>query len=58
MLGVQPLALSDRYVVLTSEQWARICIAMPLRERLARPYVPAWSEGFSRHVIVQETIGM
>lgn len=55
---ITPLALSDRYVVLTPEQWGRICVTTPLSQRLARPYVPAWSEGFSRHVIVQETLGM
>lgn len=51
----QPLAMSDRYVVLTPEQWGHICVA---RTRLPAPYVPAWSEGFGRHVIVQNTLGM
>lgn len=50
-----PLAMSDRYVVLTPEQWGRMCVE---RVRLPAPYVPAWSEGFGRHVIVQETLGM
>lgn len=50
-----PLAMSDRYVVLTPEQWGRICVT---RRALPVPYVPAWSEGFCRHVIVQNTLGM
>lgn len=50
-----PLAMSDSYVVLTPEQWGRMCVA---RRALPAPYVPAWSEGFGRHVIVQNTLGM
>lgn len=51
----QPLAMSDRYVVLTPHQFAAICVS---RRALPAPYVPAWSEGFGRHVIVQNTLGM
>jgi len=50
-----PLAMDNRYVVLTSEQWAQICVS---RTKLPRPYVPAFAEGFGRHVIVQDTLGM
>lgn len=54
----QPLAMSDRYVVLTPEQWGTICCASArLRRALPAPYVPAWSEGFGRHVIVQKHVG-
>lgn len=53
----QPLALSDRYVVLTPEQWGRMCVRR-YAGHITAPYVPAWSEGFGRHVIVQETLGM
>lgn len=54
MPAIVPLAMSDRYVVLTPEQWGLMCV-----ERV-RPvlFVPAWSEGFGRHVIVQNTLGM
>lgn len=51
----QPLVMTDRYVVLTPEQWGNICVS---RRVLPAPYVPAWSEGFGRHVIVQNTLGM
>lgn len=51
-----PLVMTDRYVVLTPEQWGGMCAE---RVRIfAAPYVPAWSEGFGRHVIVQNTLGM
>ena len=53
-----PLAMSDRYVVLTPEQFAQICVRRYAGRVLVPGYVPAWSEGFGRHVIVQNTLGM
>lgn len=51
----KPLAMDSRYVVLTTEQWAQICVS---RVRILPPYVVSFSEHFGRHVIVQDTLGM
>lgn len=53
-----PLVMDDRYVVLTSEQWGRVCVDHTGIGRLPAPYVSVFAESYSRHVIVQETLGM
>ena len=52
-----PIAMDNTYVVLTPEQWGRMCVEH-VRRVMPAPYVPAWSELFGRHVIVQNTLGM
>lgn len=52
-----PLAMDNTYVVLTPEQWGRMCVRR-YAGHITAPYVPAWSEVFGRHVIIQETLGM
>lgn len=53
-----PMAMDDRYVVLTPDQWDRLCRWGNVG-RLPRPYEVSFNEVlFQRSVILQDTIGM